>query len=70
MKNYENCCYTNASKRKLSKNNWTELKVKRKNRNISYNVNDKCVSFCIYICCFNQYFVYELKKIKMSVLVL
>jgi len=43
MKNYENCCYTNASKRKLSKNNWTELKVKRKNRNISYNVNDKCM---------------------------
>ena len=49
MKNYENCCYTNASKRKLSKNIWTELKVKRKNETISHNVNDRYVSFCIYM---------------------
>jgi len=53
MQNYEHCCYTNATKRKLSKNNWTELKVQRKNENISQNVNDKYMQNCKN-CCYSQ----------------
>jgi len=51
MHNYEHCCYTNAIKRKLNENIWTESKIQSKNKNISQSVNVKYIQNDENCCC-------------------